>query len=362
MKKTFLLLGLPLLLVIAYLLLAPIPQTPQSWTPPVAAVPPAVTGNWGGLTQQAVGTGIGPEGLSADTQGRLYFGYADGRVMRLAGDGSTELLGQTGGRPLGTWPSADGGTVIVADARKGLLRLREGRTELLSDRADGTPFKFTNNLAVAADGRIYFSDSSSKYGFDDKIDDVLEHGNTGRLLRFDPATRRTEVLLGGLHVANGVALGPDEAYLLVAETIEYRVLRYWLKGDRAGQAEVFIDNLPGFPDNITYNGRDGFWLALFAPRDAMLDAALPRPWLRKIILRLPAALQPPPARVAQVLKLDRSGRIAAYLRDDRKTAYAPVTSALEVGDALWLGSTDMPSVGRLPLAGATQHQAASAGP
>lgn len=345
--------GSILLLPLGYLLFAPIKETPQSWSPPKAAALPAATGSFAGLTQLAKDAGVGPEGLSADAQGNVYAGYADGRVLRFAADGSTQVLAQTGGRPLGTWAAADGQSLIVADAVKGLLRIANGQVEMLTREAEGQPFTFTNHLAVAADGRIYFTDSSGKYGFDDKLADVLEHGNTGRLLRYDPATKQTEVLLRGLHVANGVALGPDGAYVLVAETIEYRVLRYWLKGEKAGQREVFIENLPGFPDNLSFNGRDGFWLALFAPCDALLDAALPHPWLRKIILRLPAALQPPPARVAQVLKLDFNGKVTAYVSDDSKAAYAPITSALEVGPWLYLGSTDMPSLGRVPLAATT---------
>lgn len=340
-------------LVLGYLLFAPIKQTPQAWSPPKAAAVPAATGSFAGLTLWAQDAGIGPEGLSADAQGRVYSGYADGRVVRFAADGQPQEIANTGGRPLGTWASPDGETLIVADAVRGLLRIAGGKVELLTDSAEGQRLTFTNHLAVASDGRIYFTDSSAKYGFDDKLADVLEHGDTGRLLRYDPATRETTVLLRGLHVANGVALAPDESYVLVAETIEYRVNRLWLTGEEAGTSEVFIDNLPGFPDNLSFNGRDGYWLALFAPRDALLDRVLPLPWVRRIILRLPAAMQPPPKRVAQLVKLDFNGRISGYLGDDSKVAYAPITQALEVGSALYLGSTEMPALGRIPLAAAT---------
>ena len=50
--------------------------------------------------------------------------------------------------------------------------------------------------------------------------------------------------------ANGIVVEPGGESLLVAETGAYRIQRYWLKGDRAGQTEVFAENLPGFPDNI----------------------------------------------------------------------------------------------------------------
>lgn len=73
-----------------------------------------------------------------------------------------------------------------------------------------------NNADVARDGRIYFSDSSSKYG--DVAHDFLEHKPHGRLLRYDPHTAATEVLLSGLYMANGVALSQREDFVLVCES------------------------------------------------------------------------------------------------------------------------------------------------
>lgn len=38
------------------------------------------------------------------------------------------------------------------------------------------------------------------------------------------------MLLKDLYFANGVALSKDESFVLVAETFQYRISRYWLKG------------------------------------------------------------------------------------------------------------------------------------
>ena len=38
------------------------------------------------------------------------------------------------------------------------------------------------------------------------------------------------------------------------------VCRYYFRGDRAGTVEVFVDNLPGWPDNIHHSSRGGYWL------------------------------------------------------------------------------------------------------
>jgi len=335
---------------IAYLSLWPVEITPSGWSPPKIEKQAAQNQSLKPIVRVGLNVGVGPEGISFDDAGRIYAGYVDGRVVRFSADGQThEELANTGGRPWGTFASADGSAVLVADAVKGLLRVTPGNVEVLSTQSDGVPFKLTDDVVQAKSGMIYFSDASSKYGLDKMMADVFEHGNYGRLLSYDPKTKTTKTLASGLHVANGVTMGPDEAYLLVAETLAYRVKRYWLKGPKAGQIEPFIENLPGFPDNISYNGRDGFWLALFAPRDGLFDLILPHPALLKVVYRIPEAIRPRAAKHARVLKLDLNGKVIADLQDARDGAYAPITSVRERGGSLYFGSIEYPSMGQLPL-------------
>src|SRR5699024_4782916 len=137
-----------------------------------------------------------------------------------------------------------------------------------------------------------FTDASHRFGYKQVVADILEHGGNGRLLQYDPVEDVATELLDGLQFANGVALGPNEEYLLVAETGAYRVIRYWLKGDKKGTHEVFLDNLPGLPDNINYDGDGIFWLAFYSPRNSMLEWSADKPWFRKMVHRIPSFLQP----------------------------------------------------------------------
>jgi sugar lactone lactonase YvrE len=43
-----------------------------------------------------------------------------------------------------------------------------------------------------------------------------------------------------------------------------RCSRYRINGDKAGTVERFIDSLPGYPDNIRYDGEGRYWIALSA--------------------------------------------------------------------------------------------------
>src|SRR5262249_46391960 len=124
--------------------------------------------------------------------------------------------------------------------------------------------------------------------------------------------------------------------------------RYWRSGPRSGTAEVFIDNLPGFPDNITFSRhREIFWIALYAPRDALADQLMPHPSLRKLIARLPPFLQPDTTRHAFALGVDVSGKVIYNLQDPSPKSYAPIPSVREHGGMLYLGSVERDALGRI---------------
>jgi sugar lactone lactonase YvrE len=349
------LLRLLVLLVIlgAYLLFWPVPIEPVAWHPspaPSASDYP-YNEHLKGIERLAENVGRGPEGVLLDAEGRVYAGFDDGRVMRFNADGSGgELLANTGGRPLGLAFGPDG-QLLIADAVKHLLQLQpDGSLKTLSAGADGVPFKFVDDVdAYPGEPYLYFSDASSRFGVHEVMPDILEHGGHGRILRYDLNSGATTVLMRDLNFANGVAVGPNADYLLVNETGAYRIWRHWLKGDKAGTSEVLIDNLPGFPDNLSFNGRDRIWLALYSPRVPDLDRMAPYPFLRKVVSRLPAFVQPAPKMHSWVLGLDLDGKVVANLQYAGEKPYAPITSAEEHGEYLYFGSLSDTAIGRIKL-------------
>jgi sugar lactone lactonase YvrE len=295
--------------------------------------------------------GVGPEDIAIDAQGWLITGVADGRIWRISPDGlRIEQLADTGGRPLGVEVFADG-RVLVCDAHRGLLRVdpEDGAVETLVSEVHGRALKFCNNAAIASDGTVYFTDSSLRFGIDHYRADLLEHSGTGRLLRRDP-DGAVEVLDRGLQFANGVALAEDESFLVYAETGNYSISKLWLTGERAGQSEVLVANLPGFPDNIS-TGTDGlFWVALPAPRNPALDRLhRMHPVFRKLAWSLPERLQPQPGRTVWVLGVDGSGTLVHDLQGSGEQ-FHEVTGAREHGGRLWLGSLVGRAIAVLDLA------------
>lgn len=339
--------------IAAYLLAWPTGIDPAAWNPPPA---PELDGVYAPNTRLAEierlgeGAGIGPETIAIDAQENIYGGMQDGRIVRLKPDGGGAItLATTGGRPLGL-DFDERGNLIVADADKGLLAVApDGTVTVLATEHGGVPFRLTDDVDIGRDGTIYFTDASSKFPLDRYERDLLEHRGNGRLLAYDPTTRATRLLLDQLYFANGVAVSSDQSFVLVNETSKYRVRRLWLDGPRKGQSEVFIDNLPGFPDGISFNGKDTYWVALAAPRNADLDGMLPNPFLRKIVARLPERLAPQPRCHAFVLGLDAAGKVVRNLQDPACSRYGFITAVTEHNGRLYLGSLTEAAIGRFAL-------------
>ena len=354
LKKRF---GFVILLLIvvalAYLLLAPVPIAPAAWTPPAS---PGLTGQYAQNTRLSpvqrlpLGDGHKPEDVALDAEGKIYAGFEDGRIIVLQPDGTQpRVFADTHGRPLGLIFDREG-NLIVADAIKGLLSVNKaGEVAVLADEADGVKFGCLNDLDVGADGTIYFTEASSKFPMSQFANDILEHQPNGRLLALDPQSRRPRTLLRNIYFANGVAVSPDQTFVLVAETGMYRIRRVWIKEPKMGQNDIFIDNLPGFPDGISSNHRDRFWLALVTPRQALFDRMLPYPSVRKVVARLPKFLQPAPQRYSFVLGLDPQGRVVENLQNGSPDCYAQIANVVEHNGALYLGSIGEDTVGRFPL-------------
>jgi sugar lactone lactonase YvrE len=357
MKRILRNISVGLVLVIAafimYLLLWPVKIDPVAWTPPEI---PATSGVFtvndrlNELEKLAEGY-FGPESAAIDSQGRIYTGLFDGRILRINPYGNTIEVFAQAHEPLGLKFDGDG-NLIVADATLGLIFIDElGNITILANQVNGTSINFADDLVIASDGKIYFSDASTKFTNLESFADIFEHRPNGRLLVFEPATGETQVLLDELYFPNGVVLGPDESFLLFSETSMYRIRRYWLSGDKEGQVDIFIDNLPGFPDNITFNGENTYWVALAGgPKSrATLDPLLPHPFLRKVLWRLPWLFSATSTGEGYVLGLDLEGVVIHTLQDPTGETYPDTTSVIEHHGVLYIGSYSADGLGCIPV-------------
>jgi sugar lactone lactonase YvrE len=295
---------------------------------------------------------MGAEDVVVADDGLVYTGTEDGTVFSVRPDGSqVAVVGRTGGRPLGLELLPDG-RLLVADAHQGLLAMETatGAVERLVDTVNGRRMVFCNNSAVAANGDIWFSDSSTQYGIERWKDDFVQDTRTGRLL-CRRADGTVEKHLDGLAFANGVALAADESFVAVAETGARTVVRLWLAGGRAGTRDLLCADLPGYPDNIS-RGSDGLiWVTIASPRDPVVELIRRGPLpLRKVVTRIPEALQPKARRTVRVQAYDDAGELVHDISGDA-TGYHMVTGVREHDGRIWLGSLEEPAVGVMSMAG-----------
>ncbi len=293
-------------------------------------------------------------GRSGADEGAVFTGTADGAIFRVSHDGARiDRIARTGGRPLGLEIDLDG-RLLVCDAHRGLLRVdtRNGAVEAVVGDVDGRPMRFCNNAAIAADGTVWFSDSSTEFGVDHWKSDFIQNTRTGRLLRLDTDGTVT-VVLDGLAFANGVALSRAEDFVAVAETGARTVVRRWLTGPKAGTRDLLCRDLPGYPDNIS-RGSDGLiWVSIASPRDPLVERLQTGPLvLRRLATRLPEKLQPAPKRTVRVQAYDDDGRLIHDVDVDlesQKTPYHMVTGVREHEGRVWLGSLNEAAIAVVDL-------------
>lgn len=352
--------------LLAYLCLWPVPAEPVAWSAPT---PPGYTGmhapntRLSGLRTIAIGNEFGPEHLAIGPDGKLYAAMTSGKLLRMDADGGHQaVFADTGGRVLGFDFDARR-QMIAADAMKGLLAISDGgQVRVLTDRvSDADPVRYANAVVVGSDGTIYFTDASARFAprewggtYEASVLDILEQAATGRVLAYEPESGATRVVALGFSFANGIALSSDGRALFVAETGRYRI---WKLDSRARDldvrndvksetplARVLLDNLPGYPDNLM-RGRDGrVWIGLFKPRNPAADSFAQRPFLRKVLLRLPRSMLPLGHPYGHVFAIDEDGRVVEDLQDP-SGAYPETTGATETADRLYIHSLHAPAIG-----------------
>ena len=225
---------------------------------------------------------------------------------------------------------------------KGLVSINPQKEETLHWQVKdefNRPILMGSGLKIASDGKIYFANISSKQSTSSKYIKklILESAPTGGVYCYDPSSKKLTTLSNGNYFANGLALSQDESFLLVSETSRYRILKYWIKGPKAGEQETLMDNLPGFPNNITLREDGTFWLGFTTKRSASLDNIHHKKGLKKFVYGLPGFLQPKPDQFGMIMQIDEHGNILDALFDT-SGEYVPEAGAVqEYKNRLYIG-------------------------
>lgn len=313
-----------------------------------------------------IGTGRieAPEDVILDRDDNLYAGSRHGDVIRFFAPDyqRMEVYAHIGGQPLGmAFDREDNLHVCVGGM--GLYRITPQReVQRVSDETnrswssinDDSRLRLADDLDIADDGRIFFSEATVRYEMHEWPVDGLEARGNGRIICHDPRDGTTRTVLRGLRFPNGIAIASDGQSILFAETWGCCVQRYWFDGPRKGQVQMVIDNLPGYPDNINLASDGHYWLALVGMRSPAYDLALRMPgFRRRMATRVPVdEWLFPNINTGCVLKFSESGEILETLWDLGGVNHPMITSMREHRGHLYLGGISNNRIGRYRLEGA----------
>lgn len=323
---------------------------PEAWQPPLK---PGFEGDLqlseklANISKIDLGEWNGPEEFAFDAFGNLYYGvhkgakdFSKGAILKISPEGQVDEFLKTTAWVTGMQFDKQGNLLAMMNGL-GLIRIDQNKNVevLVTKDADDRPILMGSGLTIASDGKVYFANlfsqntSSSKYI--NKL--FLELKSTGGVYCYDPRTKLTETISRGNYFANGLELSKDESFLLLSETSKYRILKYWLKGDKAGTSEIFLDNLAGFPNNISRRDNGNFWIGFTTKRNDQLDSIHSKKRMKKFVYGLPAFVQPKAEKFGMILEISDAGTILQALFDPSGEFVMEAGAVKEFRNNLYIG-------------------------
>jgi sugar lactone lactonase YvrE len=188
--------------------------------------------------------------------------------------------------PAGGMNFCPDGRLMVCVAGKGVAFVDEyGELAGAVDIAEELPIRCALSAVAGPDGAVYIAEGTIYHEPINWYVDLMERRQAGRLIRCDPDTFETEVLLSGLSYPCGVAISRDGKWLLISESWKHTLSRFPLDNIQENRRELVIPNLPGYPGRITYSSDGGYWMCIFAMRTYLVDFVLTEEKYRREMMR-----------------------------------------------------------------------------
>lgn len=302
-----------------------------------------------------------PEDVILDDEDYLYCGTRHGDIVRFAPpDYKThEVYAHIGGSPLGMGWDKDM-NLLVCVGGMGLYKIgRDRNVTKVTDETNRSTFsvvddsrlRLADDLDIAPDGRVFFSEATIRYEMHDWPVDALESRGNGRIICYDPKSGKTHTALRNLIFPNGICTAHDGQSILFAESWACRVSRYYISGPKAGKVERVLDCLPGYPDNINRASDGTYWAAIMGMRSPALDVALRMPGFRKRMARRIAPDQwlYPNLNIGCVIRFNDKGEVLESLWDQGAENHPMITSMREHKGYLYLGGITNNRIGRIKV-------------
>ncbi|MFM2277907.1 MAG: C-terminal Strictosidine synthase [Pseudomonadota bacterium] len=302
-----------------------------------------------------------PEDVILDDEDYLYCGTRHGDIVRFSPPDykKHEVFAHIGGSPLGmSWDKDRNLLVCVGgmglykiDRNRNVSKVTDETNRSTFSVVDDSRLRLADDLDIAPDGRIFFSEATIRYEMHDWPVDALESRGNGRIICYDPKSGKTHTALRNLIFPNGICTAQDGQSILFAESWACRISRFYISGPKAGQVERVLDRLPGYPDNINRASDGTYWAAIMGMRSPALDVALRMPGFRKRMARRIAPDQwlYPNLNIGCVIRFNDRGEVLESLWDQGAKNHPMITSMREHKGYLYLGGITNNRIGRIKL-------------
>lgn len=289
----------------------------------------------------------GAEEFAIDRNNDIYCGvhkgpddFSSGAILKIKPDDTIEEFLATDNWVTGMQFDENGDLIALLND-VGLVKINADKSidTLMTETPEGAPIRMGTGLKIAKNGLIYFVNMSSTHKTSMKYINklILEMKPTGGVYSYNPKTKKSQTISQGNYFGNGLEISTNQDFILVSETSRYRIVKYWIAGEKKGTSEVFMDNLAGFPNNISRSETGDFWIGFTTKRNDQLDKIHPKVGMKKIVYGLPSFVQPKPEKFGMVIKISEEGELLQSLFDSHGNVVTEAGAVVEHKGHLYLG-------------------------
>ncbi|GLQ78749.1 hypothetical protein GCM10007881_22650 [Mesorhizobium huakuii] len=220
-----------------------------------------------------------------------------GRLLASSGNAVYSLAAGAEPQVIETFPSPI--TALALSPSGELTVALESGKLLISGKEASLPADISciTALAYAEDGTLWLANGSAEHAPSQWAADLMKKGASGSLWKRDATGGEFRKVAGALAFPYGLhPLGGD---VLVSESWHHQLIRF---DGATGSRSTVLTHLPGYPARLSPAADGGAWLALFAPRNRLIEFVLQETHYRQDMID-----QVPPAYwIAPALASNRS--------------------------------------------------------